>query len=141
MEYVGRMAELLLCVICLTLVPAGHMLAEVERQKENALEVHAERFYAGMRQGGGLTRGAYGQFAALVREYEPDGGFELMLARRYVMPTGTKGEPGMPVRILYRTDIEEILFKEGEIALDGSAFISIMLYGKDGLSYCCGGGI
>ena len=141
MECMGRMTGIFLCVICLTLVPAGHMLADVEKQKANVLEMQAERFYAGMRQGRRITREAYGQFEDMVKEYCPDGSIELMLARRYVMPVQEGGSSGIPMRILYREDVEGLLLKEGEIVLDETVFISIRLYGKNGLSYCCGGGI
>ncbi len=143
MEYIGRMVEVLLCIICLTLVPAGNMLKICEQQKENVLQVHMERFYAKIRGERCLTKQAYGHWKETVGQYGANTTFELMVARKYVMPAQQEGGAGygMPVKILYRAEIEEMLLAEGMILLDGTVFINISVYSGEELLCSCGGGI
>lgn len=141
MECMGRMVGLLLCVICLTIVPANDMLRLYDGQQGNVIEVETERFYAGLLRQGSLTKEAYGQFQERMEGICGAKSFELMLARRYVMPAGgeTAASPGLPMKILYRADLEEMFLETDEIVLEGSVFVSIAVYGRDGLLYGCGG--
>ena len=145
MEYIGRMVEIVLCMICLTLVPVKNMQKIWEQQKENTLHVHTERFCAKIKENGCLTKEVYWQLGEMVERYDANATFELMIARRYLMPAQQEGGAGygygMPVKILYRAEIEEMLLEEGTMVLDGMVFISISIYGRDGMLYSCGGEI
>ncbi len=141
MECMGRMAEILICIVCLTIVPAKSMLQLYGQQRENVAGVEAERFYAGLLREGRLTKEAYGQFQEIMGQRCGDKSFEVMVARRYVMPAGEKGgaSAGFPVKILYRADLEEIFQKTDELVFEGTVFVSVSIYDKDGLLYVCGG--
>lgn len=141
MECMGRLAGLLLCIVCLTIVPAKSMLRLCDERQKNVAEVRAKRFYAGLLREGSLTKEAYGQWKELMGEIDGVERFELMFARRYVMPAGEKGgaSPGLPMKILYRADLEEMFLETDKFVLDGSIFVSISIYGRNGLLYSCGG--
>lgn len=140
MEYIGRMAEITLCIICLTLAPAGSMMHNYEKQKQNQLTVQAEMLCGKIRQNGVFAREEYSQFCRMMKRRYPDYAFEIMIARKYVMPVqNSASAAGMPVKILYRTDIEEMLAAGEEIVMEGTVFVSISIYGKDNFFYTCGG--
>lgn len=140
MEYIGRLAELVLCIICLTFVPAGSMMQSYEKQEQNQLTVQAEMFCSKIRQEETLAREEYERFCERLKQWYPNYDFEIMIARKYVMPA-RKGSTavGMPVKIFYRTDIEEMLAREEEIVLEGTVFINVSVYGEDDFFYTCGG--
>ena len=140
MDCVGRMAELFLCILCLTLVPAKSILQTRGRQEQNQIEVRAEQFCGRIKQEKSLTRSDYEHFKEIFRVC-PDYDFELTVARRYVMPvaiTDKNAQNGIPVKLLYRPELEEEFSDREEISLRG-VFINISVYGKDGYFYTCGG--
>ncbi|MDE7326102.1 MAG: hypothetical protein K2N63_07495 [Lachnospiraceae bacterium] len=137
MDCIGRMAEIFLCILCLTLIPAGNALKTCQNREKNAAEIQAERFYWQIRQEKSLKAEDYAQFKKFFSQF-PDYRFELTVARRYVMPAG-RTPKGFPVKIMYRVELEEKLYGKEEIFLGGNVFVNISIYGKDGYFYTCGG--
>lgn len=138
MDCVGRMAEILLCILCLTLIPAMDVLQNHRSRERNYIEVQAEEFCGRIKQEKCLKKVEYERFKTLLSSC-PDYDYEFSVARRYVLPVGMEErQDRLLVKIKYREELEEELRFVEEIVLE-DVFIHLSLYGKDGYVYPCGG--
>ena len=138
MDCVGRMAEILLCILCLTLIPATDILQNNKSRERNYIEVRTEELYGRIKQEKRLPKAEYERFKTLLASC-PDYDYELSVARRYVLPVNAEeAENHLPVKIWYREELEEEFCFAEEIILE-DAFFNLSIYGKDGYVYPCGG--
>ncbi len=138
MDCVGRMVEILLCILCLTLIPATSILQNNKSRERNYIEMRAEELYGRVKREKCLQKTEYERFKNLLAAC-PDYDYEFAIAKRYVLPVGMEEiENRLSVKIKYWEELEEEFCFAEEIVLE-DVFFHISLYGKDGYVYPCGG--
>ncbi len=87
MDCVGRMVEILLCILCLTLIPATSILQNNKSRERNYIEMRAEELYGRVKREKCLQKTEYERFKNLLAAC-PDYDYEFAIAKRYVLPVG-----------------------------------------------------